>query len=118
MRHAGGVSHEIRYQDPEREHLFELRVTERFSRIEFALRVLDLLRPDMTVTVHEGLHRIRVRRGRDWSQGGDVDWASIAIPATAGRHNIAFALAELAGKAEDAFVVDLVARASAYRLAS
>lgn len=103
-------SHQLHLRAQER--VYEARDPERFSRIAFALRVLDMLRPNMNVTVYEGLHRIQVRTGRDWSVGADATWATIAIPASAGRHNIAFALAELAGKADQAFVVDLVARAS------
>ena len=82
------------------------------------LRVLDVLRPNMNVTIYESMSRIQVRRGRDWSVGPDASWALVAIPNSAGRHSIAFALAELMGRADHAFVVDLVARADRLKLAS
>ncbi|HET9956629.1 MAG TPA: hypothetical protein VFQ61_19160 [Polyangiaceae bacterium] len=109
---------ESRYEIKEARRVFEARTSERFSRIEFALRVLDLLRPNMNVTLYESLSRIQVRRGRDWSVGAEASWALVAIPRTADRHSIAFALAELTGRADQAFVVDLVARAHQLSLAS
>lgn len=109
---------ESRYEIKEARRVFEWRTSERFSRLDFALRVLDLLRPDMDVTLYESLSRIQVRRGRDWSVGAQASWALVAIPKSADRHSIAFALAELTGKADHAFVVDLVARADRSSLAS
>ncbi|MFZ5892805.1 MAG: hypothetical protein ACOY0T_17225 [Myxococcota bacterium] len=109
---------ESRYEFKEARRVFEARDSEQFSRIDFALRVLDLLRPNIDVTVYESLTRIHVRRGRDWSVGPDATWALVAIPRNASRHNIAFALAELTGKADQAFVVDLVVRAERLKLAS
>ena len=107
-----------RYEFKESSRVFEARTSERFSRIDFALRVLDLLRPNMNVTLYESLTRIHVRRGRDWSVGPDATWALVAIPRSADRHSIAFTLAELTGRADHAFVVDLVARAHRLSLAS
>jgi hypothetical protein len=98
------------YEIVDDEHRFEARDPERFSRIEFVLAVLDLLKPDMNITVYPGRHW-KIRRGRDWSVGPDAVWAMIGVPPDASRQYIAFALAELAGKADQPFVVDLVARA-------
>ena len=109
---------ESRYEYRVPLRLFEARDSERFSRIDFALRVLELLRPNMNVTVYESLTHMQVRRGRDWSVGPDASWALIAVPKSASRHSIAFALAELTGQADHAFVVDLVARANGLKLAS
>lgn len=105
------MADEIRFQSVDEEHRFEARDSERFNRIDFALSVLDVLRPDMNVTVYEGSQRVKIRRGRDWSVGPDAVWAMIAVPANASRYYIAFALAELVGKAEQPFVVALAARA-------
>jgi hypothetical protein len=91
---------------------FELADDERFSRIRFALRVLDILNPDIDVTVYSALRHLHVHTGRDWSQGPDARWALVAIPPRASRYHIAFALAELAGKAHHPYVVDLVGAAS------
>jgi hypothetical protein len=104
---------ETRYQIVDEEHRFEARDSERFDRIEFAMRVLDVLRPNMNVTVYEGSQRVKIRQGRDWSVGPDALWAAIAVPANASRYYIAFALAEMVGKADQPFVVDLAARARA-----
>lgn len=109
---------ESRYEIREARRVFEVRTTEQFSRIDFALQVLDLLRPDIDVTLYESLSRIHIRRGRDWSAAARGTWALVAIPRSADRHSIAFALAELTGKADHAFVVDLVARADRLSLAS
>ncbi|HET9960070.1 MAG TPA: hypothetical protein VFQ61_36510 [Polyangiaceae bacterium] len=99
--------------DVEREHRFEVRDPERFDRLQFAMRVLALLRPDMAVTLYEGRRRLQVTRGRDWSVGRPANWAMVAIPKDASRHHITFALAEMAGVSETAFVASLLARAAA-----
>ncbi|HWA73841.1 MAG TPA: hypothetical protein VG937_15975 [Polyangiaceae bacterium] len=109
----GVVADEYRYQIVDEEHRYEARDSERFNRIDFALSVLDVLRPNMNITVYEGCQRMKIRRGRDWSVGPDAVWAIIAVPANASRYYIAFALAEMVGKADRPFVVDLAARARA-----
>lgn len=109
----GVVADEYRFQIVDEEHRFEARDSERFNRIEFAMQVLDVLRPNMDITVYETSHSVKIRRGRDWSVGPNALWAAIAVPANASRHYIAFALAELVGKADQPFVVDLAARARA-----
>lgn len=105
------MAEQYRYQIVEEQHRFEARDSECFNRIEFALSVLDLLRPNMNVTVYEGLQRLKIRRGRDWSLGPDAVWAMIGVPANASRYYIAFALSELVGKADQPFVVALATRA-------
>lgn len=107
------MSEPSRHQIVHSERVFEAEDREVFSRIDFAIRVLDILRPDMDVTVYAARRRLQVRRGRDWKVGADAFWALVAIPPTASRYHVAFALAELVGKAQQAFVVDLVARAGA-----
>ena len=95
---------------------FELADDERFSRIAFAMRVLDLLEPkNMQITLYSALRHLNIRRGRDWSAGPEASWALIAIPPKASRYHIAFALAELTGKAHHPYVVDLVAAATGAR---
>jgi hypothetical protein len=111
MGHDAGVADEYRYQIVDEQHRFEARDSESFNRIEFALSVLDLLRPNMDVTVYEGLQRLKIRRGRDWSSGPDATWALIGVPANASRYYIAFAISELVGKADQPFVVALAAQA-------
>jgi hypothetical protein len=92
---------------------FEARDEERFSRLDFALRVLDILNPKVHVTLYSALRHLQIHRGRDFARGPDASWALVAIPPKASRYHIAFALAELAGKADHPYVVDLVGAASA-----
>jgi hypothetical protein len=92
---------------------FEARDEERFSRLDFALRVLDILNPNVHVTLYSALRHLQIHRGRDFARGPDASWALVAIPPKASRYHIAFALAELAGKADHPYVVDLVGAASA-----
>jgi len=77
------------------------------------MRVLDLLNPRVHVTLYSALRHLRIQRGRDFARGPDATWALVAIPPKASRYHIAFALAELAGKAHHPYVVDLVGAASA-----
>jgi hypothetical protein len=92
---------------------FEAKDEERFSRLDFALRVLDILNPKVHVTLYSALRHLQIHRGRDFARGPDASWALVAIPPKASRYHIAFALAELAGKADHPYVVDLVGAASA-----
>lgn len=92
---------------------FEATDEERFSRLDFALRVLDILNPKIHVTLYSALRHLQIHRGRDFARGPDESWALVAIPPKASRYHIAFALAELAGKANHPYVVDLVGAASA-----
>jgi hypothetical protein len=72
--------------------------TERFDRVAFANRALDLLRPKRTtIAVCEGTTRLRVEAGRMWGRG-DERWAMVCVPKTASRRAIAFALVELAAR--------------------
>ncbi len=104
----------MRFESPhhlvQSQAIFESEDSEKFSRIEFALRVLELLKPNIDVTVYTSLRSLQVRRGRDWAVGPDALWAMVAIPPRASRYHVAYALAELVGRAEQPFVVDLVAR--------
>jgi len=92
---------------------FEVTDEERFSRLDFAMRVLDILNPQVHVTLYSALRHLQIHRGRDFARGPDASWALVAIPPKASRYHIAFALAELAGKANHPYVVDLVGAASA-----
>lgn len=108
------VSERSHHQFVEEQVWFEAEDPERFSRVEFAMRVLDLLRPSIDVTVYSAARRLQVRRGRQLSRGPAASWALVAIPPKASRYHIAFALAELAGKAEHPYVVDLIAAAGSH----
>jgi hypothetical protein len=94
------------YHIVEEQKIFEAEDAGTFSRIDFAMRVLALLRPDFDVTVYGGVRRLEVRPPLRWM--GDAGSAMVAIPPRASRYGIAYALAELAGKADHPYVVDLV----------
>lgn len=105
------MADESRLQVVETQRVFESGDGERYSRVDFAMALLDILRPAIDVVVYPGRRRLQIERGRNWSQPAGTSWALVAIPPTASRYQVAFALAELVGKAHEPFVVDLLARA-------
>jgi hypothetical protein len=104
------MSYAFEIRDQER--AFQARDSESFNRIEFALRVLDLIRLQMNVTVYPRGRSLQIRRGRDWKVGPDAEWVMIGVPRDASRLHIVYALAELAGVARQPFLLDWVARAA------
>jgi|SRR5579884_2723121 len=82
---------------PDHDRAAEEVSDERFDRTEFALRALNLMRPQhLTVAICEGATRTRVAMGRRWGHPGEA-WAMLAIPRSASRRSIALAVAELSG---------------------
>jgi hypothetical protein len=80
---------------------------ERFDRIAFALRALEILKPrSMTVAVFHGRFGLKIERGRDWGGGPDATWAMVSIPADATRENIILALTELSGLPATPWLLD------------
>jgi hypothetical protein len=104
------------YHIVEEQKIFEAEDAETFSRIDFAMRVLAVLRPDFDVTVYRGARRLEVQRPLRWM--GDAGSALVAIPPRASRYGIAYALAELAGKAHHPYVIDLVVAAGTHATAA
>ena len=83
--------------------------TERFDRVAFAQRALDLVRPKrMTVAVCHGATRLRVEAGRLWGKGEGERWAMVCVPSTASRRAIALAVVALAGSSADPYVLDVL----------
>ena len=81
---------------------------ERFDRLEFARRALDLVRPRRTtVALCEGTARVHVESGRVWGRAPDARWAVLAIPPRASRRAIAIAVAGLAREA-DPYALDVL----------
>ena len=71
---------------------------ERFDRVAFALRAIEILKPrGMTVAVYQGRFELRIERGRQWAGPRGATWAMLSVPPDASREDIVFALAELAG---------------------
>jgi len=87
------------------ERLFEARSSERFDRVAYAIELLKLLNPPLTVGVYATLRHMQVERGRLSSKG---PWALFGVPPHATRVSIAQAVAELSGVGGAPFVVDLL----------
>jgi len=82
---------------------------ERFDRMKFALRALDILRPrGMKIALYEGRFDLRVEQGRNFGAGPERTWAMVGIPPHASPEHIAVALAELVGVASMPYVIDLL----------
>jgi hypothetical protein len=83
--------------------------SEVFDRMAFARRALRLLKPpEMTVAVFEGCLCVRAETGRDLRNGPSATWAMLSIPPFASRVEIALAIAGLAGRSPDPYVLDLL----------
>lgn len=80
-----------------------------FDRVAFAMQALRLVKPpQMTVAVCEGCTRVQTDRGRDLRGGPHASWGIVSVPPHASRADIAVAVASLAGKAEDPYILDLI----------
>jgi len=87
------------------EERFEARSQERFNRVAYAIALLKVLNPPLTVAVYGSRRHLQVERGRLSSKG---PWALFGVPPHATRESIALALAELSGVAREPFLVDLL----------
>lgn len=88
---------------------YEARSSERFDRIAYAMSLLRLLKPPMTVAVYPGSHFIHVERSRP--RAPREPWAILGIPPHATRETIATAIAELTGRDGAPFMIDLLCSA-------
>ena len=82
---------------------FEARSSEVFDRVEFAIRLIELLKPKIDIAVYPRLRRLQTTRG-----GVAEPWAILGVPPHATRENIVRAVAELAGLEDQPFLVDLL----------
>jgi hypothetical protein len=86
---------------PQPDRLVDETSEERFDRVAFARRALDLLRPARTtVAICEGnaaSSRTRIEFGPIWGRRPAERWAMLAIAPRASRRAIALAIAELTG---------------------
>jgi len=95
-------------EDKEQERALLETSNERFDRLAFAQRALDLVNPLRTriaICVEPArpsrlgrIARVRVESGRAWGHGPGARWAILSIPAHASRRAIAAAVSELAGE--------------------
>ena len=80
-----------------------------FDRVAFAMRALRLIKPPhMTVAVFEGRQHLRTDKGRNLQGGPKSSWGIVSVPPHASRADIAVAIATLAGKSDDPYVLDLI----------
>ncbi|MET0792808.1 MAG: hypothetical protein ABW061_14910 [Polyangiaceae bacterium] len=88
------------------ERQFEARSTESFNRVAYAIQLLKLLNPPLTVAVYGNRGHLLVERGR--ALGAQPAWALFGVPPHATRESIARALVELTGLERQPFLVDLL----------
>lgn len=71
--------------------------TEDFDRVDFARRVLDVLKPvGVRVLLRDGSREFVIEQGRLWT-GANARWAIVAIPRQASREDILWNLVEVIG---------------------
>lgn len=88
------------------ERRYEARSAERFNRVEYAMHLLKLLNPPLRVAVYSNYRQVKVEQGR--GIGAEGPWALFGVPPHATRESIARALAELTGREQQPFLVDLL----------
>ena len=93
----------------ETERQFEARSTESFNRVAYAIQLLKVLKPPLTVAVYGNRSQLRVERGR--ALGAESAWALFGVPPHATRESIARALVELSGLEREPFLTDLLCAA-------
>lgn len=96
-----------RWYVEERRRFAKTEGIERFDRVAFAIRAIEILKPrGMTVAVYQGRFELRVERGRQWGGAPDATWAMVSVPPDASREEIVFALAELSGTPATPWLLD------------
>jgi hypothetical protein len=85
---------------------YEARSSEPFDRIAYAMALVRLLKPRMTVAVYSRSHYVHVERGRQLN--AHEPWAILGVPPHATRESIASAVVELSGLSRESFLVDLL----------
>ena len=86
---------------------------EDFDLIAFAMRLLRLPRPPMSVAVYPRTRDLEVQTGRDLTREDGTLWAMLGVPDNASREHIALAVASLAGVPGPSLLLDLVIGAHA-----
>ena len=89
------------------DHQHERRPDQRFDRLGFALRALEVLQPPSTDVVVYRSRRLHVQQGRDLRRGSAARWALVGIPEDATALAITLALAEIEGTETGPFRLDL-----------
>ena len=94
----------------EAERQFEARSSESFNRVAYAIKLLRLINPPLSVAVYGSCRQLRVERGR--ALGAESAWALLGVPPHATRASIARALVELSGLEREPFLLDLLCAVS------
>lgn len=76
------------------------RDRELFDRLAYAATLVRILRPKMTVALCPGTSQLKFERGSAW--------ALLSIPEDASRAHIAEAVAKLAGRERDPYVMNVL----------
>lgn len=90
----------------ESDRQFEVRSNESFNRVAYAIQLLRLLNPPLTVAVYGNHDQVRIERGR--ALGAESEWVLVGVPPHATRQSIALALVELSGLDREPFLLDLL----------
>jgi hypothetical protein len=81
---------------------FERRPEQRFDRVAFAMKVLNLLRIPRTRVAVFSSRRLVVESGRELGSIPDSRWAMVGIPADASARSIVLALSDITRSDDDA----------------
>jgi len=83
---------------------------EAFNRVAYAAQLLKMLKVRQKVAICVGTERIHVEQGGLPGLPRSKPWAILSIPPDASRAHIAITIAELAGRARDPYVLDMMLR--------
>jgi 23S rRNA G2445 N2-methylase RlmL len=98
---ATDTSHTIQAQ-----RRYEARSSDRFDRIAYAMALLRLLKPPMTVAVYARNRYLHVEQSR--RPDAHEPWATLGVPPHATRESIASAVVQLSGLSHESFLIDLL----------
>jgi hypothetical protein len=85
---------------------FEARSEAVFDRVAYAMQLLAILRPRLSVAVYPRNRNLDVQRGV--VPGTGEGWAMVGVPPHASREGIAQALVELSDLQDSSFLLDLL----------
>jgi len=84
---------------------------ERFDRLKFAQRALELLGPRQTRVAIGPSRRMMIESGTAWTRGDGARWATLYVPDDASRRAIAVAVLSLGGAAVTPYAMDVLMNA-------
>jgi hypothetical protein len=84
---------------------------EAFDRVKYAAKLLKILAVPARVAICSGGETIRIQQGTEPGAPRKGRWAIVSIPPDASRAHIAVALAKMAGRQDEPYVLDVLLRA-------